>query len=360
MIDGTEYMELALTLAEKGRGEVEPNPMVGCVIVKNDKIIGKGYHEKFGNPHAEINALKNCEESPAGAVMYVTLEPCCHFGKTDPCTEAIIKAKLGRVVVAMTDPTRKVSGKGVEQLRQAGITVDVGLCQKQAQKLNAPFIKFAEMKKPWVIVKWAQSRDGFLARSDGIRWISGEQSRADAHKLRKRVQGILVGINTILADNPLLTARPGRDSQPLRIVLDSKLRIPLDCKLFTTIKEAPVLVCTTEDGFRNSEKVAEIKAMGGDVFASCDLEKVLEYLGGIGVQQLLAEGGAKVIDSFLTQNLADEVVIYIAPMKLGEKDKVSISEAMAQLGGCLNNVLEKRRFEDDVRLSGFIEKTGGK
>lgn len=346
MIDDIEYMELALTLAEKGRGEVEPNPMVGCVVVKNDEIIGKGCHEKFGEPHAEINALKNCKESPADATMYVTLEPCCHSGKTDPCTEVIIKAKPARVIVAMTDPTEKVSGKGIEQLRRAKITVDVGLCQTQAKKLNAPFMKFAETKKPWIIVKWAQSRDGFLARSDGLRWISGERSRADAHKLRRQVQGILVGVNTVLADNPLLTARPGRDSQPLRIVLDSKLRIPLDCKLFTTIKEAPVLVCTTEEGYRNSEKVAEIKALGGDVFASCDLEKVLEYLGGLGIQQLLIEGGAKVIDSFLSQNLADEAVVYIAPIILGDNGKVPISKVMAEFVSTLADANVKKLGQD--------------
>ena len=328
MKDNEKYMCQALALAEKGLGEVEPNPMVGAVLIKNNEIIGTGYHEKFGGSHAEINALKNCDQSPAGAVMYVTLEPCCHFGKTPPCTEAIIKAKLARVVVAMTDPTEKVSGKGLEQLRQSGITVEVGLCQKQARKLNAPFIKFAETKKPWVIVKWAQSRDGFLARANGSQWISGEQSRADAHKLRKRVQAILVGINTILADNPLLTVRPGRGSQPLRIVLDSKLRIPLDCRLFATIKETPVLVCTAEEGYKNSEKVVEIKAAGGDVFDSCDLEKVLEHLGSLGIEQLLVEGGAKVIDSFLRKNLTDEAVIYIAPTALGNNGKTAVSEAM--------------------------------
>ena len=334
-VKNEKYMCQALALAEKGGGEVEPNPMVGAVVVKDGKIIGEGYHKKFGSAHAEINALKNCKESPAGAVMYVTLEPCCHIGKTGPCTEAIIKAKLARVIVAMADPTEKVSGKGIEQLRQAGITVDVGLCREQAEKLNAPFVKFAVTKKPWVIVKWAQSEDGFLARKDGVRWISGQESRADAHRLRRRVQGVLVGINTVLADDPLLTARGGRDRQPIRIVLDSKLRISLDCRLLATIKEAPVLVCTTETGYKNSEKVAEIKAAGGNVFESRDLEKVLEHLGGIGIQQLLVEGGAEVIDSFLSQNLADEAVIYIGPVILGEKGAVPICESMIKLKSSL-------------------------
>ena len=349
----SEYMELALELAERGWGEVEPNPMVGAVIVKDDKIIGKGYHEKFGGPHAEINALEDCAKNninPAGATMYVTLEPCCHVGKTGPCTDAIIKAKLARVVLAMTDPTAKVSGKGIEQLRQAGVTVDVGLCEKQAQKLNAPFIKFAETKKPWVIVKWAQSQDGFLARNDGVQWISGEESREDVHKLRRRAQGILVGINTVLADDPLLTARPGREVQPMRIVLDSKLKIPLDCKLFATIKEARVLVCTAEEVYKNSERVTEIRAAGGDVFESCYLEEVLEYLGSIGIQQLLVEGGAKVIDSFLSRDMADEVVIYIAPITLGEKGEVPISELMAK---CRVSIGNAKKFGQDKRILVF-------
>lgn len=353
MIDDIKYMELALTLAEKGRGEVEPNPMVGAVIVKDNKIIGTGCHEKFGGAHAEINALKNCDQSPAGAVMYVTLEPCCHFGKTGPCTEAIIKAKLSHVIAATLDPTRKVSGRGIEQLRQNGIIVDVGLCQSQARKLNAPFIKFAETKKPWVIVKWAQSRDGFLARTSGPQWISSEQSRADAHKLRKRVQGILVGINTVLTDNPLLTVRPGRGNQPLRIVLDSRLRISLDCRLFTTIKQAPVLVCTTETGSKNSEKVAEINALGGNVFAGCDLKEVLEHAGSIGIEQLLIEGGAKVIDSFLRKNLADEVVIYIAPTALGGNGKIPVSKAMDK---CRAGMAEAniKTFGPDKRISAAL------
>lgn len=356
-----EYMQQALTLAEKGRGRVEPNPMVGAVIVRDGKIIGQGYHEKFGSPHAEINALADCAKNnitPAEATMYVNLEPCCHVGKTPPCTDAIINAKLAHVIVAMADPTGKVSGKGIEQLRKAGITVDLGLCAESAKSLNAPFVKFAVTKRPWVIVKWAQSKDGFLARSDGERWISGPESRADAHKLRRRVQGILVGINTILADDPLLTARPGRTEQPLRIVLDSKLKIPLDCKLFATIKEAPLLICTTRQGYKNNEKVKKIKAAGGNVFASCDLKKILEHAGTIGIEQLLVEGGAKVINSFLDQALADEAAIYIAPITLANNGTAKVSELMAQLSDHLNKIQQKRRFEDDIRLSGFTKKTG--
>jgi len=222
----TEYMRLALDLAWKGIGSVEPNPAVGCVIVKNHKIIGKGFHKKFSGPHAEINALKSCKQSPAGATMYVTLEPCCHFGKTPPCTNAIIKAGIKKIAAATTDPTKKVNGKGFKILKKAGMKVITGICQNEAQILNAPFFKFAKTKKPWVIIKWAQSKDGFLARTDKKRWITNPKSRKNAHKLRRKVQAILVGINTVLADNPMLTARPDTGRQPLRVVLDSQLRIP--------------------------------------------------------------------------------------------------------------------------------------
>ncbi|MFA5252636.1 MAG: bifunctional diaminohydroxyphosphoribosylaminopyrimidine deaminase/5-amino-6-(5-phosphoribosylamino)uracil reductase RibD, partial [Phycisphaerae bacterium] len=230
MTNDKRYMQTALRLARRGIGSVEPNPAVGAVIVKGGRVIGKGWHKKFGGPHAEINALKNCRKSPRGATMYVTLEPCCHFGKTPPCTKTIIKSGIEKVVAATKDPTKKVNGKGFKILKNAGIEVKTDVCKKEAQLLNAPFFKFAKTKKPWVIIKWAQSEDGFLARSDKKRWITGAKSRKDAHKLRKKVQAILVGINTVLADDPMLTARPGTGKQPLRVVLDSKFKIPIDCK----------------------------------------------------------------------------------------------------------------------------------
>ena len=254
-------MQMALRLARRGIGSVEPNPAVGCVIVKDNKIIGRGWHKKFGGPHAEINALKNSKQSPVDATMYITLEPCCHLGKTPPCTNAIIKSGIKKVVAATKDPTKKVNGKGFKILKKAGIKIVTGICKNEAQNLNAPFFKFARTKKPWVIIKWAQSADGFLARTDKKRWITNSASRKDAHKLRRKVQAILVGINTVLADDPMLTARPHKDKHPLRVVLDSLLKIPIDCKIIRTAKKAPVLVFTTN---KNNKKTSLLKKKGAE------------------------------------------------------------------------------------------------
>lgn len=319
------YIQLALKIARKGIGSVEPNPMVGCVIVKNGKIIGKGYHEKFGGVHAEINALKNCKVSPEGATMYVSLEPCCHFGKTPPCVNAIIAAGIKKVVAAVKDPTKKVAGKGFAVLKKAGIEVVIGVCESQAKELNAPFFKFAKTGKPYVIIKWAQSKDGFLSRSDGKRWITNAASRKDVHKIRRKVGAILVGVNTVIEDNPMLTARPDRGKQPVRVVLDSKLRIPLDCNLIKTAKQWPICVFTTVS--------KKIKAKGVETIQiknKINLKAVLAELGKRGIQQLLVEGGEKIITSFLKQKLADEVIVYTSNEKLAQKGRIKISPVMNQ------------------------------
>jgi diaminohydroxyphosphoribosylaminopyrimidine deaminase / 5-amino-6-(5-phosphoribosylamino)uracil reductase len=318
-------MKLALELAKKGLGDVEPNPAVGCAIVKDNKIIGKGWHKKFGGAHAEINALKNCKQSPAGATMYVTLEPCCHFGKTPPCTNAIIKAGIKKVIAAVKDPTGKVGGKGFQILKQAGIEVETGICETEAEKLNAPFFKFAKTQKPWVIVKWAQSADGFLARTDKNHWISNSASRKDVQKLRKKVQAILVGINTVIEDNPKLTVRPDNGRQPLRIVLGSRLKLPRNCNLLKPAKKSPVYI-----------------------FNGRNLNNVLTKLGQKNVQQLLVEGGAKVITSFLKSRLADEIIIYTSNEKLARNGKIKTSQIMKKTYNRLKiNHFDKRLFAKD-------------
>ncbi len=258
-----KYMMMALRLAQRGIGSVEPNPAVGAVLVKANQVVGKGWHKKFGDPHAEINALKDCETlgvNPRGATMYVTLEPCCHQAKTGPCTEAIIDAGVAKVIVASIDPSEHANGKGIEQLRNAGIEVETGVCEVQARLLNAPFFKFAGAGKTWVILKWAQSIDGKVAYADTTterKWISGEQSIKDVHKLRRRVQAILVGINTVIADNPQLTPRPSKGKKPARIVLDRNLRIPLGCKLLATAKKVPVLILTSQQALRENPKIVD-------------------------------------------------------------------------------------------------------
>jgi len=363
-----EYMRLALRLAKRGFGSVEPNPMVGCVIVKDGCIIGKGSHKKFGGPHAEINAILDCKKHRAdttSAVMYVTLEPCCHTGKTAPCSEAIITAGIAKVFIAAPDPSEHVAGGGIRRLRKAGIEVDVGLCRDEALLLNAGFFKFARTNRPWVILKWAQSIDGKVALKnpkDDNRWISNELSRKDVHKLRRSVQGIIVGVNTVIADDPLLTARPKGPVELTRIVLDSGLRLPLDCRLLKTPQQ-PVMIITTRKAVRTKPAKAEkIRRKGAKVLVvkeanrRCDISGVLAELGESGIQRLLVEGGPEVITSFLKGGFADAVVVYVAPKIFGGKASAGISEPMARLRdiNALHYVAIKK-FGDDVRISGLLK-----
>jgi diaminohydroxyphosphoribosylaminopyrimidine deaminase/5-amino-6-(5-phosphoribosylamino)uracil reductase len=366
-----KYMGMALRLARRGIGFVEPNPAVGAVIVKANQIIGKGWHKKFGAPHAEINALEDCKTlgiEPRGAAIYVTLEPCSHEGKTGPCTQAIIEAGLAKVFVAMIDPSEHAGGKGIEQLRDAGIEVQIGICETEARLLNVPFIKFAATGRCWVTLKWAQSIDGKVAtvepRPSGSGWISGEQSRKDVHKLRRRAQAILVGVNTVIADDPLLTPRPSKGKKLIRIVLDNNLRIPLDCKLIKTAKKSPVLIYTNESTLRTNPEIAEkITKKGVDLLAYPDTQGrsnlyfLLDELSKRGIAQLLVEGGPRVLTSFLKEGLADEIVVYIAPKILGAQGSVDITGPMAELTEAVGlHYVDIERFGDDVRLTGLTEK----
>ena len=364
-----KYMQVALKLAQRGIGSVEPNPAVGAIIVKANQIIGKGWHKKFGGAHAEINALADCKTlavNPQAATMYVTLEPCCHQGKTAPCTDAIIAAKLAKVVVATIDPSEQAAGRGIEQLRSAGIGVQTGVCETQGKLLNAPFIKFAATGRCWVVLKWAQSIDGKMAwadKTDVRRWIANEQSRKDVHKLRRCVGAILVGINTVLADNPLLTVRPSSARQPVRVILDSQLRIPLGCKLLGTAKKAPVLIVASEQALQtNPKKQEKIARKGAEVLAYPDTGRsnlyfLLDELSNRGISQLLVEGGPTVIASFLKERLADQIVVYITPKILGGSGSVGIAEPMAELTKSFGlHYVDIERFGDDVKISGLSKK----
>jgi diaminohydroxyphosphoribosylaminopyrimidine deaminase/5-amino-6-(5-phosphoribosylamino)uracil reductase len=364
-----KFMQSALKLAEKGISSVEPNPAVGCLIVKAGQLIGKGYHKKFGGPHAEVNALEDCRTlgmTPEGGTMYVTLEPCCHQGKTGPCTQVIIGAGIARVIAATIDPSGHANGKGVEQLRQAGITVEVGLCEQEARLLNAPFFKHVTTGKPWVVLKWAQSLDGKLAYADQSaekRWITNEASRSDAHRLRRRVGAVLVGINTVLADDPLLTPRPSKGRTPMRVVLDDALKIPLQCRLLRTTKTSPVLVYTHKAAVEANPKHAErIRNKGAEVLAyegpgpMPDLRFLLDELSKRGVQQVLVEGGPHVAASFLREGLVDEVCVYIAPMVLGSTGTADLGTPMS----CLEHMVglhhvQSKAFGTDIRITGRIE-----
>jgi diaminohydroxyphosphoribosylaminopyrimidine deaminase/5-amino-6-(5-phosphoribosylamino)uracil reductase len=339
--------------------------------VKNDKVIGSGWHKKFGSAHAEINALNDCRNAsldPADSEMYVTLEPCCHLGKTGPCTKAIIDARIKTVFVAAPDPAEYVGGKGLAELKKAGIEVHVGLCQKQAVAINPWFYKFHKTKTPWVIIKWAQSIDGKLVRSDvplGQSWISNPKSRNDVHKLRQSVQGIMVGIKTVLVDDPFLTARPGGSesaSQPKRFILDASFRTPLESHLLKTANASQVVIITTEQAMKkNREKSREILKTGASVIPMplkgkhFDLPLLLKELARFNIVRLLVEGGADTIVSFLQQNSADEARIYIAPEIFGNVGSVYIADKLTGLTQSLKlNNISIQRFDDDLCVNGYL------
>jgi len=364
-----KHMEMALKLAERGLDSVEPNPAVGCIITKANQIIGKGWHKKFGGPHAEINALEDCKSlgvSPKGATMYVTLEPCSHFGKTKPCAEAVIAAGLGRVVVATVDPSEHSNGRGINQLRAAGIAVEMGLCQAEARLLNAPFIKFAATKQPWVTLKWAQSLDGKLAwapSDNAKRWISNKESRRDVQRLRRRAGAILVGVNTLLADDPFLVPRPPKGKKPLRVVLDSYLRTKLTSRVLRTTKTAPVMIFTRQDTIMEKSDIADRIIKKGaelvgypDTHGLSNLHYLLDDLRDRGIGAVLVEGGPTVFTSFLKERLADEICIYFAPKILAQKGQVDIAGPIAQLPQATGlHYVKTTQFGDDVCITGLTE-----
>jgi diaminohydroxyphosphoribosylaminopyrimidine deaminase/5-amino-6-(5-phosphoribosylamino)uracil reductase len=363
-------MQMALNLAKRGIGSVEPNPAVGAVITKANQIIGKGWHKKYGEPHAEINALEDCKNlavNPRGATMYVTLEPCSHEGKTGPCTKALIEAGLAKIFIATTDPSEHARGKGIEQLKHAGIDVNVGICENQAKLLNAPFIKHASTGRCWVTLKWAQTIDGGLAGKNSTRtdkWISNKLSRSDVHKLRRRAQAILVGINTIIADNPQLTARPSKGKKATRIVMDSFLRIPQKCKLLKTAKDNPVIIYTSWPSIdKKPQLVQKINESGAEIIAYPDthgrsnLYFLLDELNRRGIAHLLVEGGPTVLTSFLKENLADEIYVYITPKIFGGHSTVKIAGPMTYLAHSIGlKHTNIKSFGDDVRITGLTEK----
>jgi diaminohydroxyphosphoribosylaminopyrimidine deaminase/5-amino-6-(5-phosphoribosylamino)uracil reductase len=364
-----KIMLKALKLAEKGRGSVEPNPAVGAILVKDGKIIGKGYHKEFGGQHAEVNAIEDCKNkgnNAAGSVLYVTLEPCSHHGKTPPCSDAIISAGISKVFMACIDPSEHANGRGVELLQNAGIEVHTGLCENQARFLNAPFIKFTKTKTPWIIVKWAQSIDGKLAYADqsAERWISNEASRKQAHHLRRRVQAVLVGINTVLVDDPLLTPRPAKGRKPARIVLDTYLRTPLNCQLIKTAKKFPLYLATSQNTIEQKGDIAsKLCKKGAQLLTTAshadklNLKSLLDGLGELNISQILVEGGPKVITSFLKADLADEIHIFIAPKILASSGNADLSERLGLLKGSLDlQHVSTESLDGDVHLRAYTHK----
>ena len=317
------YMLQAIQLAKQGEGWTNPNPMVGAVIVKNGRIIGKGYHKKCGELHAERNAIASLTESAEGATIYVTLEPCCHYGKTPPCTEAIIEQKIKRVVIGSRDPNPKVAGKGVQMLQEAGIEVIEDFMREECDRLNPVFFHYITTKTPYVVMKYAMTLDGKIATKTGAsKWITGEAARAEVQHMRHRYMGIMAGIGTVLADDPMLNVRVEGWKSPIRILCDSGLRIPLDGQIVKSAGKYRTIVAYA-DSENTEAKRKRLHEMGVETICcpdennQVDLKKLMKYLGEEGIDSILLEGGGTLNDSALRAGIVQEVQAFIAPKLFG-------------------------------------------
>lgn len=360
------YMKIALELAARARGRTSPNPMVGAVLVNNGQVVGQGYHARAGTPHAEIMALKDAGDKANGATLYVTLEPCCHYGRTGPCTKAVIEAGVNRVVVAALDPNPLVAGKGIKQLRDAGIEVVCGVMEESARELNEVFNKYITSRLPFVVSKVAMSLDGKIATRTGeSQWITGQDAREKGHQLRNNYDAILIGVGTLLSDNPSLTTRlaSGLGRDPKRIVLDSKVRTPPDCKMLNQDSAAPTYIITGKNA--DQLRVKRLKTAGAIVVPMENdrqgicLNKLLEWLGSMEITSLIVEGGAAVHGSFFKKGLVDKVYWFIAPKIVGGV------EAPGPVGGVgierLHEALHLDRVTvsncgEDILVEGYIKR----
>lgn len=318
-----EYMLRAIQLAKKGEGWTNPNPMVGAVIVKDGRIIGEGYHKKCGELHAERNAIVSLTESAEGATIYVTLEPCCHYGKTPPCTEAIIEQKIKKVVIGSRDPNPKVAGKGAQILRESGITVVQDFMREECDCLNPVFFHYITTKTPYVVMKYAMTLDGKIATKTGAsKWITGEAARAEVQHMRHRYMGIMAGIGTVLADDPMLNVRVEGWKSPIRILCDSGLRIPLDGQIVKSAGKYRTIVAYA-DSENTEAKRKRLHEMGVETICcpdennQVDLKKLMKYLGEEGIDSILLEGGGTLNDSALRAGIVQEVQAFIAPKLFG-------------------------------------------
>jgi diaminohydroxyphosphoribosylaminopyrimidine deaminase/5-amino-6-(5-phosphoribosylamino)uracil reductase len=356
------WMRRVLRLAEKGRGRTSPNPMVGAILVKDGKVVGEGYHAKAGEAHAEIVALQRAREEARGAVLYLNLEPCAHYGKTPPCAPQVIEAGVKRVAIGMEDPNPLVKGKGVEILRRAGLDVEVGILEKECRRSNEAFCKYILKKEPFVVLKVAATLDGKIATRNGdSKWISGEASRRFAHKLRDQVDGVLVGIGTVLKDDPLLTVRIRGGRDPYRIVLDSRLRIPEAAKLIGTSPAKVVIAATElapEDNIerlgKRGVRILTLDSKEGRV----NLKSCLSKLGEIGMMSLLVEGGSQVNGSFLDEGLVDKLLLFLSPKLIGDRLAPGIfgGRGVSNLQEAIPlREIKAKRIGEDIFLEGYLE-----
>ena len=359
-----KYMRLAMQLAGNAIGRTSPNPLVGAVIVKDNRVVGCGWHRKAGTPHAEVHALNQAGELAQGADVYVTLEPCAHYGKTPPCAKALVEAKVKNVYGGLLDVNPKVAGKGFKILEDAGIHVEYGFLQDELRKQNEVFFKWIEHKKPFIVLKAAMTLDGKIATATGqSKWITNETSRAYGYKLRDIYDGIMVGINTVIEDNPMLTARVDGGKNPIRIVVDSSLKIDINANVVQD-KSAKTIIATTDKA--DKDKILKLQAQDIDVIVvdkdendKVDIEKLLDILGQQNICSILVEGGATLSGSFVAKKLVDKVYFFIAPKIIGGKEAktpvagtgiLNLQEALA-----LKDI-QIEKLEEDVLIIGRVDK----
>ncbi|NPV70491.1 MAG: bifunctional diaminohydroxyphosphoribosylaminopyrimidine deaminase/5-amino-6-(5-phosphoribosylamino)uracil reductase RibD [Firmicutes bacterium] len=357
------YMRQALDLAAKARGDTSPNPMVGALVVRDGVVVGSGYHERAGTPHAEIHALRAAGEMAKGATLYVTLEPCCHHGRTPPCVDSVIAAGIKRVVAAMVDPNPKVAGNGLDSLRRAGIEVTVGVLAGQAARLNEVFVKHITTGLPFVLLKMAMTMDGKIAtRTGDSRWITGEEARRRVHQLRREYDAVLVGVGTVLEDDPRLTVRlvDGRD--PARVVLDAHARTPPTARIVRNDSRAPAIIVAGERA--PESRVRDLRACGAEVWILPESRgrivwrRLLEELGRRELPSLLIEGGAEVAASALASRIVDKVAFFMAPKIAGGRTApgpvggpgiLRMADALPVSG------VDVQRVGDDILIEGYLE-----
>ncbi len=359
-------MRRAERLAQRGEGAVNPNPLVGAVIVREGKVLAEGWHERWGGLHAERNALARCSEPATGATMYVTLEPCCHYGKTPPCTEALIEAGIGRVVIGLTDPNPLVAGKGIEALQKAGISVEWGACEAELREQNRVFLKYITTRMPWVVLKSAMTLDGKIATATGdSRWVSGEESRRRVHEMRRRYMAILAGIGTVEADDPILNCRlDGEPRQPVRIIADSAARIALTSRLVRSAGRYRTVIAHTARAPK--EKIEALHGAGietwcceGDDDGRLVVTDLLRQAGAVGIDSILVEGGGTLNDSLLRAGAVDEVAFFVAPKLVGGRFAKTPVEGLGL--NCMGDAVwlddvRTERVGTDILITGKIRK----
>ena len=362
-----EYMRRALELARKGEGHTSPNPMVGCVVVKDGRIISEGYHEKYGEFHAERNALTRCTEDTAGADLYVTLEPCCHQGKTPPCTDIIIEKKIARVFVGSMDSNPLVAGKGVQILRDHGIYVETGILDAECRKLNEVFYHYIATKTPFVVMKYAMTLDGKIACATGdSKWVTGEIARTQVHRMRGRYRGIMVGIGTVLADDPMLNCRVEGGVDPVRIICDSNLHIPTESQIVKTASDIETIVACSQEALeseRKQEKIRRLKEAGIQIIGTegahgVNLVELMKMLGGQNIDSILLEGGGTLNASALEDGLVNKVYAYIAGKLIGGMDARSPVEGMGidRMADAITlQNMEIEKLGDDFCIVGYVK-----